>query len=150
VIIRGGNACDTSLQANLQPSGSFYERLINECRCLSRRATSTAPRLARRGRAASCHRARPANGSGFHITSLVLCAFSRNPKGLFRNFIKPGGDVQCRTTGTRSNTSFLSPFYREQQSFLCPLRSITYYQGPEVVWMLSSSWVPSQMTHWRR
>lgn len=81
------------------------------------------------------------------ILCLRLSVFSRKPKGLFRNFIKPGGDVQ-RRTGTRSNAPFFSPFCREQQSFLCPLSSIIYYQGPEVAWLLSSSWVPSQMTHW--
>lgn len=75
-----------------------------------------------------------------------VCAFSRNPRGLFRSFTNPGERRSAEQA--HKATQFLSPFSRGQQPFLRPLSSLLFYQGPEVVWTPSSSWVPSQMMCW--
>lgn len=112
--------------------------LINDCRCLFGLSTALPwPR------AASQHQ--------LSTPRAWLCGCSPGIQSAIQELGEAGGGRAVRSNRrTKPHTSFFSPFCREQQSFLCPLSSIIYYQGPEVVWMLLSSWVPSQMTHWIR
>lgn len=89
-------------------------------------------------------------GPALHSLSLALCCSPGIQRAHSGARGSQGGCAAQNNRHTKPHTSFFSPFCREQQSFLCPLSSIIYYQGPEVVWMLLSSWVPSQMTHWIR